>query len=142
MQYKLCKKCNRSLPLTPEYYYRNKSKANGFSCQCKNCKDILRKTYGKVNPVIKRKAKLKMKFGITLEQYDRMFEKQNGVCKICGKYDMTGRRLAVDHDHNTGKIRALLCANCNMLLGRIESTPILFKKVLEYLKKYSPASLL
>ena len=64
-------------------------------------------------------------FGLTLESYEELFAKQNGACAICRSTDAKGprgtSRLAVDHDHVTGKIRGLLCSSCNRLLGRIES---------------------
>lgn len=68
-----------------------------------------------------RERKLERQYGITLEQYDQMFEQQNGVCAICGQIDITGRRLAVDHNHETGKIRSLLCAICNTRLSVLEN---------------------
>lgn len=62
---------------------------------------------------------LKRKFGISSEEYDIMLEKQNGVCAICG--GKTKRRLAVDHDHQTGKVRGLLCGACNPHLAWLEN---------------------
>jgi hypothetical protein len=64
---------------------------------------------------------LKRRYGITIEQYDTMVEKQGGLCAICGK-PPNGRwkRLAVDHCHKTGKVRGLLCHACNVLLGHAE----------------------
>lgn len=63
---------------------------------------------------------LKRKYGITLAEYDQMLEEQHGVCAICGGADPSGRRLAVDHDHETGKVRGLLCTSCNTRLGFLE----------------------
>lgn len=64
-----------------------------------------------------RRYQLKSLYGITLEEYDRLLAKQNGVCAVClrapyGKY----KWLYVDHDHSTGKIRGLLCLRCNFLV--------------------------
>lgn len=71
------------------------------------------------------------RYGITPEQYDEILEEQGGVCKICknlpGKY-----RLHVDHDHETGKVRGLLCVTCN---SRLEWTVEHMDKILEYLKE-------
>ncbi len=67
-----------------------------------------------------RKKHFKTKYGITLEDYENMFQSQNGVCKICKNKCSTGKNLAVDHCHETGKVRGLLCAKCNVNLGRIE----------------------
>ncbi len=75
------------------------------------------------------------KFGITVDDYDKMFKAQNGVCKIC-ELPQSGRfkHLAVDHDHETGKVRGLLCMTCNRNLGYVERDNRL-RRILEYLKK-------
>ena len=56
-----------------------------------------------------RKSHLKRKYGLTLEEYDAMLEAQGGVCAICGEPRPEERTLHVDHDHETGAIRGLLC---------------------------------
>ena len=83
---------------------------------------------------------LRAKYGITVEEYQAMFDGQGGVCKICGKKETTRvsrgegiRSLAVDHDHNTGKVRGLLCHQCNVVLGQYEKHKDLFPKFQEYL---------
>ena len=73
----------------------------------------------------KRSYYLRSTFGITIEEYDLMLEAQGGLCAICREPEVvadpknseTMKRLAVDHDHNTGKVRGLLCQRCNMGLG-------------------------
>lgn len=83
-------------------------------------------------------------FGITQEQYDAMELAQNHKCAICGKEETSKdsrqvlreiRRLAIDHDHNTGKIRGLLCRRCNTVLGQLEDDPSLFRAAADYLDK-------
>lgn len=64
------------------------------------------------------------KFGITLEDYARMEYYQNRLCAICHRLDPSGRALAVDHDHETGKVRGLLCMICNHFLGYLEECGI------------------
>lgn len=58
---------------------------------------------------------------LTHEEYDKMWNSQAGLCKICNRPSKSGRKLAVDHCHTTGKIRGLLCAGCNTTLGHIEA---------------------
>ena len=65
------------------------------------------------------KGSLKFHYSMTLEQYDKMFEEQNGNCAICGLPELM-RRLSVDHDHKTGVVRGLLCSSCNTKLGWYE----------------------
>ena len=67
-----------------------------------------------------RKYQLKKNFGLTLEDYDNMLEYQKGMCAICGGVNKNGMRLAVDHNHDTGEIRGLLCQRCNTHLGWYE----------------------
>ncbi len=80
-------------------------------------------------------------FGITLGKYQRMLKFQNGVCAICGKFETARRNgrtlnLAVDHNHKTGKIRALLCQNCNHGIGHFKDSPELLNKVIEFLNNH------
>jgi len=68
-----------------------------------------------------RRSTLMKKYGITLEDYDRMMKIQGGLCAICNKTNPNGFRLAVDHDHETGQVRGLLCQECNGKLGWFET---------------------
>ena len=73
-------------------------------------------------------------YGITLEEHNRMFEKQNGVCYLCKKPgDGRWKKLCVDHDHETGKVRKLLCRSCNTALGQVGDNVNLLKAMIEYL---------
>jgi hypothetical protein len=83
----------------------------------------------------RRKNKLKEKYNISIEEYDIMYAKQNGVCYICNKEHLR-RPLNVDHCHVTGKIRKLLCDKCNMTLGLINDSIELLDKFKQYLKDY------
>jgi hypothetical protein len=84
-----------------------------------------------------RRSSYKTKFGITLEQYNRMYDVQKGCCKICGKHQKElSRALAVDHDHFTGKVRDLLCTNCNTALGKFEEDVGLLYNAIEYIDRH------
>jgi hypothetical protein len=92
------------------------------------------------NPDKTKNSDLKKQYGITLTDYNRMLREQSGVCAICHKPEKatktdgkTLRDLAVDHDHNTGKVRALLCSKCNTSLGIIEEDPSLIDRIKAYL---------
>lgn len=86
------------------------------------------------NPRYQRDYELKRKFGITLEEYEELFDTQGGVCFICGQPCSSGRSLAVDHDHSTGKVRGLLCGACNTGIGKLQDDPELLRKAAEYLE--------
>lgn len=88
-----------------------------------------------------RNCNLKVAHGLTLEEYTIKLKEQNSVCAACGKEE-TGRNqygilpLAVDHDHNTGKIRGLLCMRCNRALGLLGDSLETLKKLAQYRSKY------
>ena len=80
--------------------------------------------------------------GVTKQQYEKMLRKQGGVCAACGQPEtrkMYGKvmRLAVDHDHVTEEVRALLCSDCNTALGLLKECPIRILKLLRYIRKFS-----
>ncbi len=81
-----------------------------------------------------RESQLKVKYGINLADYERMLNSQNGVCAICGKAPES--RLVVDHNHETGKIRGLLCSHCNRGLGCFGDTPINMRLAASYVEKH------
>lgn len=85
---------------------------------------------------MQRSTYMKRTYGISLEDYERMVEERQGLCDICGELPKTGkgRKLQVDHDHITGKVRGLLCWHCNARLGFIEHE--LYEKSLEYLQRF------
>lgn len=93
------------------------------------------------NPDADADKTLRRKYGITLAQYDELFELQGGVCALCKKGETTKRRkkgegrerLAVDHCHDTGRVRGLLCFKCNTAIGSLGDTEEDARKVVEYL---------
>lgn len=109
----LCKSCYLKTPEVREVQKRNNAR-NGY------------------------KHKLKHRHGITIEQYDTMLYEQGGACAICGRED-AGREgvnpLYVDHDHNTGVIRGLLCNNCNMGVGYFKDDIELLMSAIRYLQQ-------
>jgi len=136
MSRKRCSKCR--VEKESNQFYRDRHKSDGRKSCCKDCADKVairyaktatckesQKQYWKTNKgkQVQRRCQLKKKFGITLEEYDRLLEQQSGVCAICGQpetsEDFGGsiRRLAVDHNHKTGEVRGLLCQKCNHAIG-------------------------
>ena len=91
----------------------------------------------KEDPEVYMNRRLKYSFGITLDEYNEMFNQQKGCCAICGVHQSElNRVLNVDHDHETGEIRDLLCTKCNAGLGQYDDNPELVEKALEYIKRY------
>ena len=93
------------------------------------------------DPNFHRKNLLKYKYDITFEQYEDMFTAQNGVCAACRMPEESRhqngniKRLAVDHNHETGEIRALLCHGCNLALGFLHEDLQKCLGLVEYIKK-------
>lgn len=89
-------------------------------------------------PAMRKGARLKESFGITMEQFEAMREAQKGACAICGKKETGSKRsvhLFVDHCHKTKSIRGLLCNNCNIGLGHFKDDSELLMKAASYLTK-------
>lgn len=83
---------------------------------------------------LQRRAWLRWKYGLTLEQYERMLEAQKGGCAICTRSpEENGSPLSVDHCHKTKRVRGLLCKTCNRDVGRIEKHREGFARYLEKL---------
>lgn len=80
-----------------------------------------------------RAGHLKRKFGITLETYDDLFTRQGGVCAICQRPPRDDISLHVDHEHETGRVRGLLCFRCNNALGDFDDDPVRLFQALAYL---------
>lgn len=74
---------------------------------------------GRKSPAAARDAWLKHRYGITADEYDELLRSQDGGCGICGGQSTQGRRLAVDHDHSSGRVRGLLCSSCNVAIGAL-----------------------
>lgn len=86
--------------------------------------------------VSERRQNLK-KYGVTPEFYDELLESQNGKCAICESSDPSGRgtRFHLDHNHETGKVRGLLCSKCNTGIGLLKDSKEIIRKALIYLEK-------
>jgi len=81
-------------------------------------------------------------YDMTIEEYQSMLDRQKGLCASCNNPETakgnTGKLkpLAVDHDHVTGKVRSLLCSNCNQALGCLKEDPERVNALLRYIKQY------
>lgn len=93
-----------------------------------------------------RKWALKAKFNLTQEDFNAFLLEQNGKCAICGHLPLgidrytSGKALAVDHDHSTGKVRGLLCDLCNRAMGQFHDSVAILASAIAYLEKYNATS--
>ncbi len=105
---------------------------------------VQRQRYVAKNPDKVRNNHLKSKFGISLEKYNEMHAAQDGLCAICGQPETTNRYgkvrlLAVDHCHDSKKVRGLLCGNCNPMIGYAKDNIRVLTKAVEYLRSHTGA---
>jgi hypothetical protein len=85
----------------------------------------------------KHRSNMRM-YGLTPALYDDMLLVQKFSCGLCGKHQTEEKkRLAVDHDHDTGKVRMLLCANCNKGIGNLQEDPDLLRRAADYLECFN-----
>ena len=107
---------------------------------CRACSAERTKQYTKASPdkykASARNTKLKATYGITEDDYQQMLLRQHNVCAICFRHQHY-QRLAVDHDHKTGKVRGLLCSHCNRGLGHYFDSPRRLRSAADYLEKHT-----
>lgn len=95
--------------------------------------------YSRTKPLRREQQRdymLRMRHGISLDDYTLLLESQKGACAICERSKNlpgNGKRLHVDHDHKTGIIRGLLCHDCNLVLGNAHDSMEILKAALKYL---------
>lgn len=128
---KWCPECDQVKTLAE--FARNKSAPSGLGAYCKPCHNRIGRESRERNGGA-RNYHLRRRYGITVEHYDRMFADQNGVCAICKE----AAAEHVDHDHKTGRVRGLLCFNCNGALGQFRDRPDLMLNAVEYLGSAVP----
>lgn len=90
-----------------------------------------------------KENKLKKDFGITLDEYSRMFSEQHGVCAVCLQPESTihsgskkVQSLSVDHNHNTNQVRGLLCSKCNTAIGLLDEDTLRMRFLIDYLESF------
>lgn len=117
---KTCYRCKQEKLETE--FWKCAQKSDGLSTYCIPCNTKKNRQHNLKNPRWKSQkinASLKSRHGITLEHRNEMFKAQDGKCKICGN---PMARPHVDHDHETGKIRGLLCYPCNVGIGFLQDS--------------------
>ena len=155
---KQCTKCQEAKDIT--LYACDKYKKDGRRSQCKECNKADHQRRYTANPQKERdrcdayralqkienpgklelsnkKTKLKAAYGLSFEDLIRMKEDQNGCCYVCKipETALNGRYLGVDHNHKTGKVRKLLCANCNTALGLLKEDVTIMSSLIAYVNE-------
>lgn len=154
----VCKKCEVAKPV--DEFTKHKGCRYGRQSRCKSCRAIESESHYRANSGRKRETQrawrernpdnyakrsrerhLLNAYGISSEAYEELHAAQNGVCALCGKAETKKSkngnllRLAVDHCHETGKVRGLLCCTCNSGIGLIGDTREMALAAVKYLEK-------
>lgn len=121
-----CTGCFEEKELSEFYFYTNRQGKSVPQARCKVCRRTAQLEHQKTSPTYKdshRRAVLKHRYGVTPEWYDETLAAQGGHCALCPATVPGGRGefFSVDHDHETGRVRALLCHMCNTGLGWYEN---------------------
>lgn len=113
-----CYTCKIDKPL--EEFFKTKKEKSGYAFQCKDCK---------------RNENMFYRYGITREQYNLMLVKQNFSCAICETYQSDlPKALSIDHCHESGVVRGLLCSKCNHAIGLLGDKIKYLYRFIDYLK--------
>ena len=132
-----CRVCGIEKELEEFYKSGRKGRPDERHTECKECaKSRIKASH---DPTRYRNNHLKRNYGITLDDYDRMYEQQGGCCAICGTTNPGGKwnHFAVDHNHETGAVRELLCNNCNTAIGLMKDSSNLLRLAANYLDKHN-----
>ena len=144
---KTCPKCRKTKALSE--FGKNALRKDGHTRLCKLCNNAYQRDLYARNReryLAKRRRyrerhsseALLWRYGITLDTYHATLEAQDNRCAICGKTpEENGKRICVDHDHETNEIRGLLCNRCNRVLGFVQDNPSLLRNAASYLEQHS-----
>lgn len=143
--------CPRGHEYTPENTDIHTIKGKFRGRRCKTCRRESQR--GRLDPIRNRQKAKRWRelfpdkyadymrhklYGVTRERYEQMLAEQGGVCAICGLPERNGKRLSVDHDHKTSKVRSLLCNSCNLLVGSAKENDATLENAAAYIRKWHP----
>lgn len=139
---KRCPKCKQTKPTNE--FNRNKRFADGVGQYCKQCKSVMDRSWRERNREYKGRADknflLKKRFGITIDEFEQLFQSQKGLCAICGQPETQMSRhgsvqtLAANKDTSTGRVRGLLYAACRFGLVKFKDGVTTLRSAIVYLK--------
>jgi DNA-directed RNA polymerase subunit M/transcription elongation factor TFIIS len=143
MEMKFCNGCQSTLPVAEFYIDRSRMVPK---TRCRTCSKSATKAWRKLQPDYEtrryqkvkgetRERHLIRKYGVTSADYESMLVGQGGQCAICGAIaeDQPHKVFHVDHCHETGRVRGLLCRGCNHVLGHMKDDPEKLRKAIDYL---------
>ena len=134
---KTCKHCESVKDESCFYKFFDKwSSKHYLSARCKPCHQEYRRV-SKSNSRNRKAEKLQLRYGLTYEQWEDMRSAEDYRCMICGiSEEEIDKRLDVDHCHDSGKVRGILCNPCNNILGHAKDNLAVLESAVRYLKNY------
>lgn len=143
---KRCGRCRESYELS--MFHKDNSRKDGLNPTCKLCRSIESKKYSRADynkeyfksdngAYTRRKYVLMHSYKLSEEEYTEMLDKTRGCCPVCLQgftFGKTKRRIVIDHNHETGEVRGLLCSSCNVGLGQVGDTLESVERLVKYLK--------
>lgn len=131
-----CRKCQETKAVSEFHWESDKGR---YRYRCKSCHGSSGKKYWKARGSTRQRERvLSYKFKMTVTEYETMLAAQGNGCAICGKIPGPDElRLAIDHCHTSGQVRALLCGSCNMGIGMFREDPDLLTQAAIYCEKYA-----
>ena len=130
---KRCPHCRQIKPL--EAFVRSRESRDGYGAYCRSCHNEIARVNREKRWGASRFYHLKNRYGLTRDAFQALWEAQRGKCAVC----LTRPAEHVDHDHATGRVRGLLCFNCNGGLGQFDDDPIRMAMAIAYLHQAAPA---
>lgn len=131
---KLCKSCDIYKPIERfEFHWKKSGKKESRRAVCKDCRNRRKKFLDSRHGLGLHARNIKRLYNITPSQYHAIRCSQDSLCAICRKPNPTNRRFAIDHCHQTGIVRGLLCDKCNRGLGQFNDNPELIQAAFIYL---------
>lgn len=140
---KKCASCKETKPLDSFYPWRPSK--DGKYTYCNKCAAEKSRKWAAENPLKMKESKrwwrMRKRYGIDRKDYEKMYDQQGGKCAICGEAGETYQPshthpLLVDHCHATGQVRALLCHNCNSLIGHAKDSAGVLENAIAYLNRF------
>lgn len=114
-------------------FYLDK-KGRRTNARCRECHKVRNTARWQSKTLMEKRTYRALKYGLTPPEFLALYEKQNGLCAICGTEPTTARGLHIDHCHTTGAVRGLLCHGCNVGIGSLKEDVVVMRKAIAYLE--------
>lgn len=118
-----------------EEFRKHKKRKSGVEAYCKECANAYQRAW-RDSPEYKEKARQRQRNGFSQKDADTLLHKQGGVCPICGTDNPGKNGWHMDHCHVSGKVRGMLCSNCNRGLGHFKDSNDILYRAIKYLRRF------